>query len=89
MVGKSRCQPLDSPWLQCLAVAGDWAATGGQGDKKIFVYRVDSRGRLTRLHTCCGHTGWVRRIAILHTTMLSGSSDMTIRVRIGPCVMAE
>ena len=67
-------------YVQCLCVHGDWVATGGQGDKKIMVYRADNQGKLTRLYTCCGHSGWVRRLAILGDKMVSGSLDMTVRV---------
>ena len=67
-------------YVQCLCVHGDWVATGGQGDKKIMVYTASKEGRLTRLYTCCGHSGWVRRLAILDNKMVSGSLDMTVRV---------
>ena len=33
-----------------------------------------------RKYTCCGHTGWVRRLAILGDRMVSGSLDTTVRV---------
>ena len=67
-------------YIQSLCVENGWVATGGQGDKKIMVYRTNSGGKLTRKHTCCGHTGWVRKLAILGETMVSGSLDMTLRV---------
>lgn len=67
-------------YIQSLCVENGWVATGGQGDKKIMVYRTNSGGKLTRKHTCCGHTGWVRKLAIMGETMVSGSLDMTLRV---------
>ena len=37
-------------YVQCLCVEAGWVATGGQGDKKIMVYRqVDSLERGCRL----------------------------------------
>ena len=67
-------------YVQCLCVEGWWVATGGQGDKKIMVYRASPAGRLTRMYSCCGHSGWVRRLAISGDLLVSGSLDMTVRV---------
>ena len=93
------CVEDHTDYVQCLCVEAGWVATGGQGDKKIHVYRhsrqistylaryiysiynyIYSTGRLSRRHTCCGHTGWVRRLAIRGDTLVSGSLDMTLRV---------
>lgn len=67
-------------YVQCLCVEGCWVATGGQGDKKIMVYRASPAGRLSRMYSCCGHSGWVRRLAICGDLLVSGSLDMTVRV---------
>ena len=97
--GQVDCVEDHTDYVQCLCVEAGWVATGGQGDKKIHVYRhsrwistylaryiyniynyIYSTGRLSRRHTCCGHTGWVRRLAIRGDTLVSGSLDMTLRV---------
>ena len=33
------CVEDHTDYVQCLCVEGAWVATGGQGDKKIMVYR--------------------------------------------------
>ena len=44
------CAEDHTDYVQCLCVEGAWVATGGQGDKKIMVYRqVDSLERGCRL----------------------------------------
>ena len=35
-------------YVQCICVHNDWVATGGQGDKKIMVYKTDNSGKLMR-----------------------------------------
>ena len=35
-------------YVQCLCVEAGWVATGGQGDKKIMVYRHNILGKLSR-----------------------------------------
>lgn len=35
---------------------------------------------MTRMYSCCGHSGWVRRLAISGSLLVSGSLDMTVRV---------
>ena len=74
---------------------GGHRGPGGQEDTRLQTLQVDiyiseyiysiynyiySTGRLSRRHTCCGHTGWVRRLAIRGDTLVSGSLDMTLRV---------
>ena len=42
--------------------------------------RASPGGRLSRMYSCCGHSGWVRRLAISGSLLVSGSLDMTVRV---------
>ena len=35
-------------YVQCLCVDNGWVATGGQGDKKIMVYKANYSGKLSR-----------------------------------------
>ena len=35
----------------------DTVATGGKGDREIFVYKANNAGKLTKLHCLRGHTG--------------------------------
>ena len=35
-------------YVQCMCHDNGWLATGGQGDKKIMVYRASTVGKLTR-----------------------------------------
>lgn len=35
----------------------DIVATGGKGDREIFVYEATKSGKLTKLHCFRGHTG--------------------------------
>jgi len=37
----------------------DFIATGGRGDKAIFVYKSSNEGKFNRLFKLQGHTGWV------------------------------
>lgn len=56
-------------------------ATGGKGDREIFVYQASKEGKLTKMHCLRGHTGWI--IQLLFDTenhLLSGSEDATIRL---------
>ena len=56
-------------------------ATGGKGDREIFVYKAGKAGKLTKLHCLRGHTGWI--IQLLFDTedhLLSASEDATIRL---------
>ena len=50
------CVEDHTDYVQCLCVEGPWVATGGQGDKKIMVYRqvnsVESSCRLQILSYC-------------------------------------
>ena len=48
-------------YVQCLCVEAGWVATGGQGDKKIMVYRHNILGKLSR----SGKTAIFNRILIL------------------------
>ena len=42
----------------------DVIATGGKGDREIFIYKASNLGKLTKQHCLRGHTGtgWLRRI---------------------------
>ena len=42
------CVEDHTDYIQCLSVDNGWVATGGQGDKKIMVYRANFAGKLTR-----------------------------------------
>ena len=56
-------------------------ATGGRGDREIFVYKASKAGKFTKQHCLRGHTGWI--IQLLFDTenhLLSGSEDATIRL---------
>ena len=35
----------------------DFVATGGRGDKAIFVYKVSNEGKFNRIFKLQGHTG--------------------------------
>ena len=35
----------------------DTVATGGKGDREIFVYKANKAGKFTQLHCLRGHTG--------------------------------
>ncbi len=39
-----------------------WVASGGRGDKTIFVYETDEKGKLWRRHKFQGHEGWVTQL---------------------------
>jgi len=71
-------------YVQCLAVKTgefDMIATGGRGDREIFVYKASKAGKFTKQHCLRGHTGWI--IQLLFDTenhLLSGSEDATIRL---------
>ena len=54
-------------------------ATGGRGDREIFVYKASKAGKFAKQHCLRGHTGWI--IQLLFDTenhLLSGSEDATI-----------
>ena len=56
-------------------------ATGGRGDREIFVYKASKAGKFAKQHCLRGHTGWI--IQLLFDTenhLLSGSEDATIRL---------
>ena len=56
-------------------------ATGGRGDREIFVYKASKAGKIAKQHCLRGHTGWI--IQLLFDTenhLLSGSEDATIRL---------
>ena len=45
-------------YVQSLGLLPDrWVASGGRGDKAIFVYETDSKGKLWRRHRFDGHEG--------------------------------
>ena len=59
----------------------DMVATGGRGDREIFVYKASKTGKFAKQHCLRGHTGWI--IQLLFDTenhLLSGSEDATIRL---------
>ena len=39
------------------SVNADYVATGGRGDKAIFVYKISKEGKFNRLFKLQGHTG--------------------------------
>ena len=43
-------------------LSGRWVASGGRGDKAIFVYETDGAGKLWRRHRFDGHEGWVTQL---------------------------
>ena len=56
-------------------------ATGGRGDREIFIYKASKTGKFAKQHCLRGHTGWI--IQLLFDTenhLLSGSEDATIRL---------
>ena len=59
----------------------DMIATGGRGDREIFIYKASKTGKFAKQHCLRGHTGWI--IQLLFDTenhLLSGSEDATIRL---------
>ena len=53
---------LDESQLSCICdyvsySEVDTVATGGKGDREIFVYKGNKAGKLTKLHCLRGHTG--------------------------------
>ena len=57
-----------------------WCASGGRGDKSIFLYETDSAGKLWRRAQFEGHEGWVTHLLFLDENLLiSGSEDATVR----------
>merc|ERR1712223_1316355 len=71
-------------YVQCLSVKPgevNLVATGGKGDREIFVYKASKLGKLSKQHCLRGHTGWI--IQIIFDTedhLISGSEDATIRL---------
>lgn len=61
---------------------GDVVATGGKGDREIFVYDVSEQGKLSKRHRLQGHKGWIIEILLLveEDQLISGSEDATIRI---------
>lgn len=66
-------------YIHCLLVAGQYVATGGRGDKAIFVYRTDDAGALEKLHRLEGHSGWITNLIVMGDELVSGSEDGSIR----------
>ena len=69
-------------YVQSLAVQPDkWVASGGRGDKAIYVYETDAKGKLWKRHKFEGHDGWVNQLVFVDPDSLaSGSEDASIRV---------
>ncbi len=50
-------------YVESLGLLADkWVASGGRGDKAIFVYETDRQGKLWRRHRFDGHEGWVTHL---------------------------
>ncbi len=59
----------------------EWAASGGKGDKTIFVYETDQSAKLWLRHRFTGHDSWITALFFLHSgTLMSGSDDASIRL---------
>jgi len=72
-------------YVQCLAIKpgdeSDVIATGGKGDREIFVYKSSKLGKLTKTHCLRGHTGWIIQLIFdSEDHLVSGSEDATIRL---------
>jgi len=65
-----------------LGVDGDvtTAVTGGAADHLICVYNTDEDGSLNKRFTLEGHSGWVNKLDITNTMIISGSQDCTIKL---------
>jgi len=79
-------------YVQSLAVyqsvdGCDTVATGGKGDKAIFVYSASNQGKLTKRFKLQGHKGWIVSMAFVGSAgdggpkfLVSGSQDAAIKV---------
>ena len=70
-------------YVQSLAVLpNQWVATGGRGDKAIFVYETDVKGKLWKRHHFEGHEGWITNMLFLDhgNKLASGSEDASVRL---------
>lgn len=69
-------------YVQCIGVLPNrWCASGGRGDKAIFVYETDAAGKLWRRFRFDGHEGWINHLVFIdESTLVSGSEDADIRI---------
>jgi len=77
-------------YVQSLAADSgqNWVASGGRGDKDIYVYETDVKGKLWRRHKFSGHEGWVTQLLFVSegsgsskaAVLASGSEDAGVRL---------
>lgn len=56
------------------------AVTGGAADHLICVYNTDDDGALKKRFILEGHSGWINKIDMTNTMIISGSQDYTIKL---------
>jgi len=56
------------------------AVTGGAADHLICVYCTDDSGELKKRFTLEGHSGWINKLDLTDTMIISGSQDCTIKL---------
>ena len=81
--------------MKCICIS--WPNTAGpqgnsqlfRGDKDIYVYETDAKGKLWRRHKFSGHEGWVTQLHFVAegtdsraaaAVLASGSEDASVRL---------